>query len=103
MRNLVKILFSTITIYIMLIFVGAYLTLIFEVDNVNANIKDYYDAIWWAINATSIGDSNVYPVTIEGRMIGVVLIFLGYALFTVNLGVVSAILNHFVAKIKKNT
>lgn len=103
MRNLVKILFSTITIYIMLIFVGAYLTLIFEVDNVNANIKDYYDAIWWAINATSIGDSNVYPVTIEGRMIGVVLIFLGYALFTVNVGVVSAILNHFVAKIKKNT
>ena len=102
MRNLVKILFSTITIYIMLVFVGAYFTLIFEVDNVNANIKDYYDAIWWAINATSIGDSNVYPVTIEGRMIGVVLIFLGYALFTVNVGVVSAILNHFVAKIKKN-
>ena len=102
MRNLIKILFFTITIYIMVVFAGAYLTFIFEVDNANANIKDYYYAVWWTINATSIGDSNVYPVTIEGRIIGVVLIFLGYALFTVNVGVVSALLNHFVAKINKN-
>jgi hypothetical protein len=46
------------------------------------------------VNATSIGDSNVYPITVEGRLIGFALIVVGYGLFTVNVGVISASLNH---------
>ena len=95
MKKLIKILFSTLTIYIIIIFIGAYLTLKAEQNNLNANIKNYYDALWWSLNATSIGDSNVYPITIEGRIIGSFLIIIGYGLFTINVGTISACLVHF--------
>ena len=95
MKKLLQILFSTLSIYILVIFSGAYLTLKVEQKNNNANIKNYYDALWWSLNATSIGDSNVYPITIKGRIIGAFLIVIGYGLFTINVGTISAGLVHF--------
>lgn len=95
MKKLLQILFSTLSIYILVIFSGAYLTLKVEQEDNNANIKDYNDALWWSLNATSIGDSNVYPITIKGRIIGAFLIVIGYGLFTINVGTISAGLVHF--------
>lgn len=95
MKKLFQILFSTLSIYTLVIFLGAYLTLKVEQENNNANINDYYDALWWSLNATSIGDSNVYPITIKGRIIGAFLIVIGYGLFTINVGTISAGLVHF--------
>ena len=95
MKKLLQILFSTLSIYILVIFSGAYLTLKVEQENNSANINDYYDALWWSLNATSIGDSNVYPITIKGRIIGAFLIVIGYGLFTINVGTISAGLVHF--------
>lgn len=101
MKKIFKILFSTISIYFIILFVGAYLTLKCEqVDN-TANIITYQDALWWSLNATSIGDSNVYPITIEGRIVGVILILIGYGLFTINVGTISAGLVHYIHQIKK--
>lgn len=96
MKKLIKILCSTLSIYIFLIFFGAYLTLQCESQDITANIKNYYDALWWSINATSIGDSNVYPITISGRIIGTILIIIGYGLFTINVGAISAGLTHMI-------
>lgn len=95
MKKLVKILFSTLSIYILVIFSGTYFTLKAEQEDSTANIKGYNDALWWSLNATSIGDSNVYPVTAKGRIIGAFLIVIGYGLFTVNVGAISAGLVHF--------
>lgn len=78
----------------MVIFSGAYLTLKCEEEDRNANIKTYQDALWWSLNASSIGDSNVYPITIPGRIVGAILILIGYGLFTINVGTISATLNH---------
>ena len=94
MKNLIKILGSSLTIYSILLFVGAYLTLKYESANINANIKDYYDSLWWCLNATSIGDSNVYPITPIGRIIGVFIILIGYGLFTINVATISSFLTH---------
>ena len=102
MRKLIKILCSTISVYIFVIFFGAYLTLKCESQDITANIKNYYDALWWALNATSIGDSNVYPITISGRIIGAILIVIGYGLFTINVGTISVSLNHLISKENKN-
>jgi len=94
MTKLFKILFSTIFIYVTVISLGAYLTLRCEMRDSNANIITYKDAIWWSINASSIGDSNVYPVTDAGRVVGVFLIVIGYGLFTINVGAISAGITH---------
>lgn len=96
MNNLFKILFSSITLYVIILFFGAYLTLNFEISDVNCNIKTYYDSLWWCLNATSIGDSNVYPITVNGRIIGVFLILIGYGLFTINVATICSILNNFI-------
>lgn len=54
MKHFLKILCSTITIYLLIIFGGGYLTLKYEKENSAANIKTYSDAYWWALNASSI-------------------------------------------------
>ena len=94
MSKLFKILFSTVFIFVVVIFLGAYLTLYCESQDPTANIKTYQDAIWWSINASSIGDSNVYPVTVPGRVVGIFLIVIGYGLFTINVGAISAGITH---------
>lgn len=100
MKSLIKILFSTLSVYIFIILLGAYLTLKAEQSSSQANINTFNDALWWSLNATSIGDSNVYPITIEGRVIGVFLIIVGYGLFTINVGTISAGLTHYIQKQK---
>lgn len=95
MKKLIKILCSTLTVYLFVIFLGAYLTLKLELQDPLANIKNYYDSLWWSINATSIGDSNVFPVTIGGRIVGTFLIIIGYGLFTINVGTISARINTY--------
>lgn len=96
MNKLIKILFSSLTIYIFVLFFGAWLTLKYESLDQNANILSFYDSLWWALNATSIGDSNVFPVTINGRIVGAFLIIIGYGLFTINVATISSFLNHIV-------
>ena len=102
MSKLIKILFSSLTIYAFVLFFGAWLTLKYESFDVNANIKNYYDSLWWSLNATSIGDSNVYPITVNGRIVGVFLILIGYGLFTINVATLSSLLNSFVKNSKEN-
>lgn len=102
MNKLIKILFSSLTVYAFVLFFGAWLTLKYESFDVNANIKNYYDSLWWSLNATSIGDSNVYPITVNGRIVGVFLILIGYGLFTINVATLSSLLNTFVKNSKEN-
>jgi voltage-gated potassium channel len=46
-----------------------------------ANIKDYGDAVWFALTTITIsGFGDVYPVTIEGKAISAILIFIGIAM-----------------------
>ena len=102
MKKFIQILFSALAGYIIIIFLGAYLTLRCESSDPAANIREYVDALWWALNATSIGDSNVYPITASGRIVGAFLIVLGYGLFTINVATISSFLNHLLNdKLKK--
>lgn len=46
-----------------------------------ANIRDYGNAVWFALTTITIsGFGDVYPVTIEGRIISAILIFIGLAM-----------------------
>ena len=52
------------------------------------NIKDAYDAMWWAIATMStVGYGDVYPLTPEGRLIGAAVMAAGVAVFGILSGV----------------
>lgn len=52
-----------------------------ELEQENTTIKTYEDAVWFSITSTMIsGYGDVYPSTTEGRVVAVVLSFLGLAL-----------------------
>ena len=94
MGKLAKILGSTMTIFVIVLFASAYLTLRCEAQAPNANIKHYCDALWWCLHASSVGNSDVFPVTVWGRLVGIFVIIVGYGLFTINVGTISAALSH---------
>ena len=96
MGKLLKILGSTMTVFIIVLFASAYLTLRCELRAPSANIKNYLDALWWCLHASSVGNSDVFPVTVGGRLVGAFVIIVGYGLFTVNVGTISAALTHMI-------
>jgi voltage-gated potassium channel len=54
---------------------GVYLT---EAGNPGANIRNLADAFWWAVETVStVGYGDVYPVTAEGRIVGIFVMFAG--------------------------
>lgn len=55
-----------------------------------SNIGSASDAIWWAlVTISSVGYGDRYPVTDQGRAIGVILLFAGIALFSVLTGFIA--------------
>lgn len=54
-----------------------------EGEDPNANITTASDAIWWAyVTITTVGYGDYFPVTNAGRLIGVLVMTVGVALFT---------------------
>ena len=50
--------------------------------NVNPQIKSYFDSLWWGVTTiTTIGYGDIVPITFAGRVIGIVLMYLGPVLF----------------------
>lgn len=82
------------------LFAAALLTLLFVVfgsiailhfENVpEANIKTAQDALWWScVTITTVGYGDRYPVTPEGRAVGVLLMIVGVGLFGALAGLVA--------------
>ena len=68
----------------------------FEKANPSANIKNYPDALWWAVTTiTTVGYGDKFPMTPAGRGVAVFLMVMGIALFGV---LTASIATYFVAK-----
>lgn len=62
-------------------FVGL-LVLHFEEDAPGANITTGGDALWWGyVTATTVGYGDQFPVTTGGRLVGILMLTVGVALF----------------------
>lgn len=49
---------------------------------VNPKMLSYFDSLWWGVSTiTTIGYGDIVPLTLEGRVIGVGLMYLGSVLF----------------------
>jgi len=71
----------------LVVYLGAAAVLDAEREAPDANITSFGDALWWACSTiTTVGYGDRYPVTTAGRLVAVVVMFVGIAL----LGVLTA-------------
>ncbi|MCA9869240.1 MAG: two pore domain potassium channel family protein [Caldilineae bacterium] len=69
---------------IVILEMGSTLVLGAEAKSPSANIVNANDAIWWAlVTVATVGYGDQYPVTLSGRLVGVVIMVAGVGLFSV--------------------
>jgi voltage-gated potassium channel len=77
-------LFRVLLAALVLLFLGAWLVMLFESNAPGSNIHSYKDALWWAVvTVTTVGYGDRYPVTDGGRLVATVLMFVGIGLIGV--------------------
>ena len=74
------------------LFLGAWLTLLFEDHATHAQIHTYPQALWWAIvTVTTVGYGDFTPLTAGGRVVAVVLMLVGIGLIGVLTATVASV------------
>ncbi len=89
-------LFRVLLTAVGLLFLGAWLVLLFEKNAPGSNIHSYHDALWWAVvTVTTVGYGDRFPISEGGRAVAVILMFVGIGL----IGVLTAtVASFFVAE-----
>jgi voltage-gated potassium channel len=66
----------------------------------NPNVDSVFDAGWWAlVTATTVGYGDIYPVTVAGRVAGIVMMLVGIATFSALAGLIGSALQRRRAEI----
>ena len=90
-----RILIYTISGVALLVYVSSLAILDTERDRPGATINSFGDAVWWAANTvTTIGSVTLYPITVTGRVIALMLMIGGISL----IGVVTASLASWIVQ-----
>lgn len=77
-----SVLFIVVFCVMLVIESGAFLILMAERGAPDANIQTASDAMWWVyVTITTVGYGDRYPVTNMGRLVGVMVMTMGVALF----------------------
>jgi voltage-gated potassium channel len=85
-------LFRVLLAVIGVLFIGAWLVLLFEQHTKGSNIHTYPDALWWAIvTVTTVGYGDRFPVSEGGRIVAVVLMLVGIGLIGVLTATVASV------------
>lgn len=83
-------LLSGIIVVFLVITVGGTAVVWVEAPAQGATIKSGGDAVWYAIvTISTVGYGDLHPVTVPGRLIGAVMIFVGVGIFSVLTGYIS--------------
>ena len=84
---------------VVVMIIGAEVMYVAE-QGINPNLHSYWDAIWWAVvTLATVGYGDIYPVTVLGRVIAMVLMVLGVGLWAMTAATLAA---HFVAPVKSS-
>jgi len=97
-------LYILVLMVILIIESGAFMVLQAERASPSANIQTASDAIWWAyVTITTVGYGDRYPVTNQGRLVGILVLTTGVAVFATFAGLISSKLLSSPAKEEKET
>lgn len=84
-------LYILVLMVILIIEAGSFLVLQAERGSPDANIKTAVDAIWWTyVTITTVGYGDRYPVTMAGRLVGILVLTTGVAVFATFAGYISS-------------
>jgi voltage-gated potassium channel len=84
-------LYILVLMVIIIIEVGGFMVLQQERADPAANITTAGDAIWWAyVTITTVGYGDQFPVTAGGRMVGILVMTTGVAVFATFAGLISS-------------
>jgi voltage-gated potassium channel len=87
-RDLPSTIFIIAVLTFMVIMCSSIAILYFETA-AHSNIKTAEDALWWSIvTITTVGYGDFYPVTNLGRLVAIILLFLGVSLFFTLVGLI---------------
>jgi voltage-gated potassium channel len=76
----------------------------FESQDPTANIRSAADVLWWSVvTMSTVGYGDFYPVTVGGRFMAVLLMFVGIGLFAMLAGVFADTLRSAATKITTKT
>lgn len=84
-------LYILVLMVILIIETGGFMVLQAERASSSANILTAFDAIWWAyVTITTVGYGDRFPVTATGRMVGILVMTTGVAVFATFAGLISS-------------
>ena len=60
-------------------------TIMFYIEkDINPKMANFIDALWWSFSTTStVGYGDVVPVTFVGKLVGILLMLIGVAIFAI--------------------
>ncbi|MCO4756188.1 MAG: two pore domain potassium channel family protein [Bacteriovoracaceae bacterium] len=74
--------FIVITLAGNLIILGSSYLFFFLEYGKNQSIQSFLDAVWWGFaTATTVGYGDIVPITVPGKILGILLMLMGTALF----------------------
>jgi voltage-gated potassium channel len=84
--------FAYLTAFLAITIIFSSISILFaEPSNPEANIDNIGDALWWSISTmTTVAYGDVYPVTIEGKVIAIILMFAGIGILWTFVATVSS-------------
>jgi voltage-gated potassium channel len=90
-QNRVQGAFTTVVILAALLIIFSYISILQFETAPESNIKTAEDALWWSyVTITTVGYGDKFPVTTEGRVVGVILMTAGVGLFGTFTGLISS-------------
>ena len=68
------------------------------------NFKNAFSGIWWSMSTLlTVGYGDIYPVTVGGKMMAIIIAFLGVGMVAIPTGIISAGFVEYYSKIKVGT
>ena len=84
-------LWITLFISILFMLVASFIVYYFENQAQPENFSNLFDSVWWAIaTLTTVGYGDIYPVTVEGKLVASFLALLGIGIVAMPTGILSA-------------
>ena len=95
-----KQLFSSLFLIIILMLAASLAMYGAEHDAQPESFRDAFSGIWWSVSTVlTVGYGDIYPITVVGKIIAIMIAFLGVCVVAVPTGIISA---GFVEKFSKN-